>query len=204
MKCPNLNDKRTKRAMNSIVSALGGAQLTEVEFISRTSQGLREGVDASSIQKMYEVYDAVPSQYTDGFINNVLLLDSVDDANKGADGVNKTFLLARYIDSVVSDNDNPDLYAEDYVKYKFSIGSTIVNGRHYFFNSPKENPDLIDGSFGHSYSDITIGEYLGATTATEVSNAIGLGGNGRPMLDIAPDAKLTDVVDYIQNKIWEQ
>jgi hypothetical protein len=201
MKCPNLKDKRTKRAMNSIVSALGGTQLTDVEFISKHSQLLRTGIDASSVNQMYKVYDMVPSEHIDGFINNVLLLDSIDDNDIDERGVSKAFILARYIRDVIDNSGDQYLYSDKYVSNMFPRMYSVVNGANYLFGSPRERTGLIDGSTYGSINNTSIGEYLGASTAEEVSLFLGEVMK-RPLIDISPSASIATVFDYVNHGIF--
>lgn len=181
--------------MNAIVSALGGAQLSETEFVSITEQHHRTGVNKTAIEGMYKVYDLVPDKHIDNFINNVLLLYSIDDAKSSTN-------LQNYVNSIVKNPNDESLYDSRYPHNIYPLLHTQVDGKIRYFNSPDEKPDMIGSETGLNIDTITIGEYLGAKTPEEVVDSLAKGGNKRDIIDISPNATLRSVVDFKSNGIF--
>lgn len=181
--------------MNAIVGALGGAHLTETEFVSMVEQHHRSGVDKLAVEAMYKVYDIVPDKHIDSFINNVLLLYSVDDAKN-------TNSLRDYINNIIDAPDNESLYDDRYVHNLFPTLYSVTDGKVRYFNSADEKPDMIGYGTGKNVDTISIGEYLGATKSSEISDSISKGGLKRPIINISPSASLRSVMDFVHNSIF--
>ena len=179
--------------MNAIVSALGGAQLSETEFRSQHEQSKRTDDDKYSVSLMYKVYSIIPPKQVDGFINNVLLLESID-ANRGSSE------LLQYINGVLDDSSYEYYYDPEFAKDKARRAGFYANNTAHF-NIPNENYSVLDGSIGHTITSMSIGDYLGVDTPSGVTSVLSTSGR-TPIIDISPDATISDVKDFIDNGIF--
>jgi len=188
MRCPNIKNDRVKTAMNALVKAYGGTPLSETEFISRHESDKREGIDKDAMNNMYRLYNRVPAEHSDGFIDRVLFEYAkpyIDPDIKDGSLVG----LREYISRMSENVEDPNNYVIPGELETGTVFGTDVEN----FDLVKNNPDALD--------TITIGEYLGATNSGEITKILSDAGL-RTYVDIPVGASVRAVMDFVLNRVF--
>lgn len=179
MRCPNINDDRIKCAMNAIIESYGGAPMSETEFRSSHESSKREGSDKIAMNSMYKLYDMVPSDSVDNFIDRIL--HEYVQSNP--------YSLSNYLNSVYS---NP-LDISNYDVPASITGASI-------FGISDEKIDLVDND-PLLLDTTTIGEYLGVEKSSELILKLNNAGY-RTYSEIPVGASVRSVRDFVFNNVF--